>query len=164
MKTKLFRIALVLSLVLVALAGGCQSAPGVKGSAADLAAIDKLWDQWIAACNTGNLDLLMSLWVEDGVRMAPDTPTVLGKANIRASEKPLFEQSVIKMVLYREKPLVSGNMAFSRGVAVLSMTPKDGGKTATMRAKYGTLLLRQADGSWKVGVDNFSLDEPVKEE
>jgi uncharacterized protein (TIGR02246 family) len=165
MKNAPIRIIMAVCLALpLTLALGCQSGPGVKGSPADLAAIDKLWQQFTLADNTGDLDLMMSLWTEDGVRMAPDAPAVVGKTRIREAEKPMFEAMKNKLTLYPEQTLVSGDLAFSRGVAVLSMTPKAGGKTTTIKAKYGTVLVRQKDGSWKVAVDNFNLDEPPREE
>lgn len=137
-----------------------EEAEPVVDVEADITAINEIWTQYAVACNTGDLDLWISLWTDDGIRMAPDIPAVIGKEQIRATMKSLFDQFIFKGVINNEEVRVVGDWAFSRGTGTLSTTPKKGGKTTKIDAKYLTILERQADGSWKIAIDCFNYNVP----
>lgn len=128
---------------------------------ADITAIKKIWKQYTFAAETGDLDLWISLWIDNGIQMPPDTPAVVGKEQIRARMKPLFDQLIIKIPITCEEVRVSGDLAFSRGTYTLSTTPKAGGETTKVSGKYLTIFARQADGSWKIARDCFNYDAPL---
>ena len=62
---------------------------------ADIAAINELYEQYILAGNTGDLDLFMTLWMDNAIRMVQDTPAIIGQEPIRAHFKVPFEQGKI---------------------------------------------------------------------
>jgi len=127
---------------------------------ADVEAINEIWNQYVLGANTGDLELWISLWDENGIRMAPDAPAAFGKEQIRAQMEPLFGQFNIEIAINNEEVQIAGDWAFSRGAFILSLTPKVGGETTKFEGKYLSILERQADGSWKIARDCFNYNAP----
>jgi len=126
----------------------------------DITAIKEIFNQYTFACNTGDLDLWISLWTDNGIQMPPDTPARIGKEQIREKMKPLFDQFIIRIPITIREVRVAGDLAFSRGTYTLSTTPKAGGETIKLSGKYLTILEKQVDGSWKIARDCFNYNEP----
>ena len=131
---------------------------------ADIAAIEEIWDNYVLGMKTGDLDLWMSLYTDDVVKMLPDEPAVFGKEDLRASMKPLFDNFTFEIDIYNEEVQVAGDWAFSRGTCTVCLTPKAGGEPLYMDAKYLTIFKRQADGSWKIYIDCFNSNVPPAQE
>lgn len=130
---------------------------------ADITAINELYDQYCLRVNTGDLDLFISLWTDDAIKMDVDYPAIFGKENIRAYFKVPFEQFNINAAIYGETEVqVSDDWAFSRGTYTLSLTPKEGGSTTYIDGKWLDILKRQADGSWKIYIDCLNYNAPPK--
>ena len=129
---------------------------------ADISAVKEFGNQYAVACNTGDLDLYISLWTDDGVQMPPDTPAAIGKEQIRARMKPLFDQFIMEISLSIEEVRVAGDWAFGRCTYTISTTPKKGGETVKRSGKDLHILERQADGSWKIAIDCFNYNAPVQ--
>ncbi|MGB6866817.1 MAG: nuclear transport factor 2 family protein, partial [Candidatus Aminicenantaceae bacterium] len=49
----------------------------------DIAVFKEMLNQYAIACNTGDFELWISLWADDGVQMPPDTPARIGIEQIR---------------------------------------------------------------------------------
>lgn len=131
----------------------------------DITAINELYDQYCLWANTGDLDLFISLWADDAIKMDVDLPAIFGKENIRAHFKPGFEQFNLKCAICGETEVqVSDDWAFSRGTYTLSLTPKEGGPTTYIDGKWLDILKRQADGSWKIYIDCLNYNAPPKVE
>ncbi len=126
----------------------------------DIAAIEDVMNQFAVACNTGDLELYMSLCADDIVKMGPDAPATFGKEELRANEEPLFDNFTLEMVLYPEETQVDGDMGFTRGTFTLSITPKAGGEPIYMDGKALTICKRQGDGSWKISRDCYNSNVP----
>jgi len=125
---------------------------------ADIAAIKEHYDQYLHYINTDDLDLFISLWADDATRMEPGIPAIVGKENIRAQFKTIFDLFNNKMVMIGEIEVqVSGDLAFAYGTVTLSSTPREGGSIIQTDIKWLDGLKRQADGSWKIYVDCFNL-------
>ena len=134
---------------------------------ADIAAINEIINQYAVACNTGDFDLWISLWADDGVQMPPDTPARIGKEQIREAMKPAFDQMTFNIVITSiEDAKVYGDLGLTRCNYTLDMTPKAGGETipAMRDGKALTLYERQSDGSWKIAFDCFNSNLPPKQE
>jgi len=169
MKKSLTQLFLVISLCfLLCFSISCQKQAGEAESVvdveADITAINEIWTQYVATLTAGDLDLWISLWTDDGIRMAPDAPAVIGKEQIREAMKPAFDQMTFDIAIANKEVRVAGDWAFSRGTGTLSTTPKKGGKTTKIDGKYLTILERQADGSWKIAIDCFNSNVPPTSE
>lgn len=168
MKRPIFKFSIFLFILLLCFTLSCQQtaeepaeeAKPVVDVEADIGAINEIWSQYVIGGNTGDLDLWISLWDDDGIRMAPDTPAVFGKDQIRTQMTIPFEQFTFEISVTPEENQVAGDWAFSRGTYTLSLTPKAGGETSQFSGKFLTILKKQADGSWKIARDCFNYDAP----
>ena len=129
--------------------------------ASDVAQVYELWNEYVAACHAGDLDRWMSLWIDDGRQMPPDTPQRVGIEQIRAGMQPGFELFIMSnMVINTEEVRILGDRAYSHGTYVFDMTPKEGGETTSFSGKFLDILVKQADGSWKIAIDCHNYNEP----
>lgn len=89
------RLLIVIPLVcLLCFALSCQQGEEVAEEPvvdveADIEAINEIWSQYVLGANTGDFELWISLWDDNGIRMAPDTLAAFGKEQIRAQMEPI---------------------------------------------------------------------------
>lgn len=134
---------------------------------ADITAIKEMLNQYAVACDTGDFDLWISLWADNGVQMPPDTPARIGKDQIREAMKPVFDQMILDIAITSiEDAKVYGDLGLTRCNYTLDVTPKAGGETirAMRDGKALTLYKRQSDGSWKIVYDCFNSNVPPASE
>ena len=168
MKKSLLQFTMIIPVILLlCLTFSCQKqaeeAEPVVDVEADITAINEIWTQYAATLTAGDLDLWISLWTDDGIRMAPDAPAVIGKEQIREAMKPVFDQMTLDVTITSiEDAKVYGDLGLTRCNATLDMTPKAGGETihAMGDGKALTLYERQPDGSWKIAIDCFNSNVP----
>ena len=156
-------IILVITLAVLCFTFSCKKEVDVE---ADITAIKEIGNQYAVACNTGDFDLWISLWADDGVQMPPGTPARIGKEQIREGMKPAFDQMNLDITIHSiDDVKVYGDFGLSRGTYTLKMTPKAGGETIIVMpdGKALTLFERQSDGSWKVLYDCFNSNVPPKQ-
>jgi uncharacterized protein (TIGR02246 family) len=160
--------------ILICFTFSCQQGEEVAEKArpvvdieADITAIKEMLNQYAVAVNTGDFDLWISLWADDGVQMPPDTPVRIGKEQIREAMKPAFDQMTLDIAITSiEDAKVYGDLGLTRCNYTLDMTPKAGGETihAMRDGKALTLYDRQSDGSWKIVYDCFNSNVPPTSE
>ena len=133
---------------------------------ADITAIKEVLNRYALINNAGDWDQWISLWADDGVQMPPDDPARVGKEQIRAGMKPLFDQLNLHIVIQSiEDARISGDLGFTRCIYTLKATPKAGGETIDVmpEGKALTLYARQPDGSWKIVYDCFNSSTPPEQ-
>ena len=129
----------------------------------DITALKEMLNKYAVGCNTGDFDFWISLWIDDGRQMPPDTPARIGKEQIREGMKPVFNKMNLDLVITSiEEVKVYGDLGLTRCKYKLDLTPKAGGETihAMRDGKALTLYERQSDGSWKIAYDCFNSSEP----
>lgn len=132
---------------------------------ADITAIKEMLKQYAVITNAGDWDRWISLWADDGVQMPPDDPARVGKEQIRAGMKPLFDQLNLDIVIHSiEDAKIYGDLGLTRCIYSLKATPKAGGETIDVmpEGKALTLYGRQPDGSWKIVYDCFNSSTAPK--
>lgn len=125
----------------------------------DITAIKEMINQYEATINTGDFDLWISLWADDGIQMPPGAPARIGKEQIREAMKPSFDQMILDIAITSiEDAEVYGDLGLTHCNYTLAVTPKAGGETiiAVPDGKALTLYERQTDGSWKIVYDCFN--------
>ena len=125
----------------------------------DIAAIREVLNQYAVGVSTGDFDLWVSLWADDGRQMPPDAPACVGKEQIRDEMKPAFDEMSMELAIISvEDAKIYGDLGLTRCIYTLKMTPKAGGETinAMPEGKALTLYERQSDGSWKIAFDCFN--------
>jgi ketosteroid isomerase-like protein len=135
---------------------------GKSRTEADVAAIQKIWEGYTTGVNTGDANLWISLWDENGIRLAPDAPAVHGKAQILPGVQKAFGAFKLKIDIRSEEIVILGDRAFSSGTFTRKMAPKTGGPESFFEGKFLTIFKRQPDGSWKIYRDCFNSNAPPK--
>ena len=153
---KKLRLNIPVFLFLVTLFFGCAQNNKNADIEADKAAIKETLGQYVHGANTDDLDLFISVWTDDAIRMESGYPAIVGKEDIRAHFKMIgFDQFNINIDFYGELEVeVSGDLAFSHTNYILSLTPKEGGSTTHFDGKVVDIYKRQSDGSWKIYIDS----------
>lgn len=159
---------LSLAFILIVVLGimlSCDAQEATIDVDADITAIKEMLNQYAVGCNTGDFDLWISLWADDGIQMPPGTPARIGQEQIREGMKPAFDQMNLDIAIHSiEDVKVYGDLGLTRCTYTLKMTPKAGGETinAMPDGKALTLFERQSDGSWKVIYDCGNSNVPPK--
>lgn len=129
----------------------------------DTALIYGLWNEYAAAINAGDVERWMSLWVDDGLQMAPNSPTRVGKEQIFAAQQTevnLYETRSV--VIHIEEVSVIGDWAYSHGRYEVEMTSKDRGMIKSCSGNFLDILMKRADGSWRIVIDCRNYSQPSR--
>jgi uncharacterized protein (TIGR02246 family) len=120
---------------------------------ADLAAIEKLHQEDIAVTLSQDPKGLIDVWAEDGVRLNPGSPPVVGKQAIQAdNEKTRAQYPDFKVLSYApniKDVQIADGWAIEVGdvTATYRLSAKE--NPVNVNDKGMRLLKRQSDGSWK---------------
>jgi uncharacterized protein (TIGR02246 family) len=117
---------------------------------------EKMWKEFAASLEAGDLDRWLAMWTDDGIQMPPDEPAAVGKARIHARMAPALDKFKFDMEINNEEVQSAGDLAYARGTYKATLTPKAGGTAIPIDGKFMTILTRQADGSWKIHRDIFN--------
>jgi ketosteroid isomerase-like protein len=124
------------------------------GRQADLAAIEKLRQQDIAATIARDPVALSEFWTDDAIRIGAGVPADVGKQAIRASNERQAAQMKIKVLSYapeiKDFTFLDGGWAVEWRTFTASYVDLSGGGEA--KQVRGTLLgvwKKLPDGSWK---------------
>jgi ketosteroid isomerase-like protein len=142
----------------VAMAAHVFQGPGLEAKmddtrAQDLAAIEKMRKQDIAATLSRDTAALTELWTDDAVRLNQDGPDDIGKQAIRATNERQKASTPELRVLsyvpeYKELTITDG-WAFEWRYYTGSYVESPGGEVKHIRGKVLAVLKRLPDGSWK---------------
>lgn len=111
------------------------------------------------AFNEGNAAAIAAHFTEDAQLMAPGKPTSTGKAAVQIYYQSIFDEYNTQLESHYEEVEVSGNMAYGRGFAKVTLVPKKGGAPLVSTAKYLNILKKQSDGLWKTTHDIWNGNE-----
>jgi uncharacterized protein (TIGR02246 family) len=122
-------------------------------SAADLAGIEKLHREDVAATLSGDPVALANLFTDDGVLLEPGSPAIVGKKAILAeNEKEKAGNAGFRELSYRPETgdlRIVGGWAFEWGYFDASYEESPGGEVKRFRGKSLRVLEREPDGAWK---------------
>lgn len=139
---------------------GCSDDPQVNSSQEeDVAAITAVSEARAQAFNESDAQGIANHFTEDAILMAPGAPAAQGREAVAAYYQSIFDEYEPVLESYYEEVEVSGDMAYGRGEAKVSLTPREGGPTTTSTSKYLNILQRQPDGSWQTTRDVWNANE-----
>jgi uncharacterized protein (TIGR02246 family) len=121
------------------------------------AAVRKVTQDWALACNSRQLDDLVSTYAPDALVLRPNHPAVRGTAAIREFFFAALDAGFGEVELDLLRLDVIGDVAYEAGRCKM-LVPFVVGKRREERGKYLTVLARQANGEWRIVCDCWSSD------
>jgi len=144
---------------LTALGGHVRHEPAVAAGsqpdrAADLAAIEKLRQQDIAATVARDPVALTDLWAEDAIRLGVGAPPEIGQTTIRTSNERQTANKSFKVLSYvpetKDFTFLEGGWAVEWRTYTASYVDSPGRETKHARGTVLAVFKKLPDGSWKV--------------
>jgi len=147
----------VVLVLCVAVLGACSPAQDRGLSDEDRSAIEEMTRAWVGAHGSRDWDTLATMYTEEAVLMPPFARIVQGRSTIREWFENNEEYTSIDVTILE----IDGyeDLAYVRGTSRVTLSPP-GQEPVSYVGKYLDIRRREADGSWKVSVDMFSLDTP----
>jgi ketosteroid isomerase-like protein len=121
------------------------------------AAVRRITQEWVLACNTKHLDDLLDLYVADAMVMCSNYPAVRGAAAVREFFFGALDAGLGEVEVEPIRVEVAGDMAYEAG-RCKALVPGAAGKRREERGKYLWVLARQSNGEWKIASDCWSSD------
>jgi ketosteroid isomerase-like protein len=121
------------------------------------AAVRRLTQEWILACNTRQLEELTDLYAADALVLRANLPPIRGAAAVREFFFSSLEAGLGEVALDPMRVEVSGDLAHEVG-RYSALVPGTAGKRREERGKYLWVFGRQASGDWKLIAECWSSD------
>ncbi len=155
-----YRVCPFLIMVVAAVLAGCtDSASTTKSTEEDIKLISEISAARAKAFNDGNAAGIAVHFADSCVLMAPGKPASFGTQAVQAYYQSIFDEFHTELESHYEDVEVSGSLAYGRGEAKVTITPKNGGPSSTSTSKYLNILEKQADGTWKTTHDIWNGNE-----
>ena len=119
--------------------------------------------QWNRAYAERNAEALAGMYADDAALANPGEQLVRGKEAIRKATAAFAGDPNLKVTFEANRIQVaqSGELAYTRGRYVMTMTNPETGKPETGTGHYLTVWQKQADGSWKAVEDFITPGPPL---
>ena len=121
--------------------------------AADIAAIERVAQQWIELYTAGDLERLMTLYTEDAIVALHGRPALRGVEQIRNFFAPGMGKSRVTFEIDIEEIQVHGATAHLLSKYYLTAKPKDGGDVYRDAGRSLLIYKRNPDNEWKLYLD-----------
>jgi ketosteroid isomerase-like protein len=133
--------------------GPAASAGSQPDRAADLAAIEKVRQQDIAATLSRDPVALTDYWTDDAIRLGVGAPPEIGKKTILTSNERQTANKNFKVLSYvpetKDFTFLDGGWAVEWRTYTASYVDSPGGETKHARGTVLMVLKKLPDGSWK---------------
>jgi uncharacterized protein (TIGR02246 family) len=129
---------------------------------ADETAIRNVMSSYESALNASNTEAAMPLYAEDGVFMAPNNQSAVGKASVRQAYDAVFKAITLGVnFAIAELVVMSPQWAFVRTNS--TGTQKINATGATSREANQELFIfkKGDDGQWRIARYSFSTTNPL---
>ncbi len=121
------------------------------------AAVRRLTQEWVLACNTRHLDDLLDLYITDALVLRSNLPPVRGATAVREFFFSALDAGLGEVEVEPVRVEVVGDMAYEAG-RCSALVPSATGKRREERGKYLWVFSRQSNGEWKLAADCWSSD------
>jgi len=121
------------------------------------AAVRRITQEWVLACNTKHLDDLLDLYIADSLVLRSNYPPVRGAAAVREFFFGALDAGLGEVEVEPLRVEIAGDMAYEAG-RCKALVPSASGKRREERGKYLWVCARQSNGEWKLAVDCWSSD------
>ncbi|MFZ0318745.1 MAG: SgcJ/EcaC family oxidoreductase [Candidatus Sulfotelmatobacter sp.] len=121
------------------------------------AAVRRLTQEWVLACNTRQLDELLDLYAPDALVLRSNLPLLRGAAAVREFFFSALESGLGEVAVEPIRVEVIGDMAHEVG-RYSALVPGTSGKRREERGKYLWVFAKQSSGDWKLVSECWSSD------
>jgi len=121
------------------------------------AAVRRVTQEWVLACNTRHLDDLLDLYVSDALVLRSNCPPIRGAAAIREFFFGALDSGLGEVEVEPIRVDVVGDLAYEAG-RCKALIPSSTGKRREERGKYLWVFARQGNSEWKLAADCWSSD------
>jgi len=121
------------------------------------AAVRRLTQEWVLACNTRQLEELMELYAPDALVLRSNLPAIRGAVAVREFFFGSLEAGLGEVALDPMRVEVLGDLAHEVG-RYSALVPGTAGKRREERGKYLWVFAKQASGDWKLVSECWSSD------
>ncbi|MFW6202482.1 MAG: YybH family protein [Gemmatimonadota bacterium] len=137
----------------------CRDIDNPEGQS--LEALRRTFDHWREALRAGDLDTVVDLVTEDAEFWTNGRPTLQGRQSLRRAFAPIMEEWTLDQAFDCRELIVSGDVAFARGMESNRLVPVSGGEAVTERQRAFSVLRRGDDGVWRFarGMTNLPPEE-----
>ena len=137
-----------------------RGSPVLKGDSMSRgeAAVRRVAQEWVLACNTKHLDDLLDMYAADAIVLRSNFPSVRGAAAIREFFFNALDSGLGEVEVEPLRVEVVGGIAYEAGRCKALVSGGLAGKRREERGKYLWVLTKQEDGDWKLAADCWSSD------
>jgi uncharacterized protein (TIGR02246 family) len=129
---------------------------------ADETAIRNVMSSYEAALNGSSTDAAMPLYAEDGVFMAPNNQSAVGKASLRQAYDAVFRAITLKVKFtIAELVVMAPQWAFVRTNSAGTQTINATGATSREANQELFIFKKGDDGRWRIARYSFSTTNPA---
>jgi ketosteroid isomerase-like protein len=122
-------------------------------------------EQLLTASKAGDIEGLVSLFGDDAVLMAPNEPTLYGKAEVKEWFEEYFQHfSIVALTdTERETTIMNDGWAVERWAYMVAILPANSSEVERIRddGRWFIIWKRDTDGSWKMSQVMFNSIRPV---
>lgn len=122
------------------------------------AAVRRVTQEWVLACNTKHLDDLLDIYAADALVLRSNYPSVRGAAAIREFFFNALDAGLGEVEIEPLRVEVIGGIAYEAGRCKALVPGGAAGKRREERGKYLWVLAKQDNGEWKLTADCWSSD------
>ncbi|MCC5905056.1 MAG: SgcJ/EcaC family oxidoreductase [Balneolaceae bacterium] len=153
---KVFAIFTILLVIIT----GCERGTELPvNDEEDIRFIEQMSADRAEAFRNGDAAGIAVHFTEDGILMAPGSPTQQGREAVQEYYQSIFNEFETSLESYYDEVEVSGNIAFGRGFADVTAISRETGDTLRSTSKYINILQRQPDGTWQTTHDIWNDNE-----
>jgi uncharacterized protein (TIGR02246 family) len=121
------------------------------------AAVRRLTQEWVLACNTRRLDELIELYASDALVLRSNMPPIRGALAVREFFYSSLEAGLGDVAVDPIRVEVLGDVAHEVG-RYSALVPGASGKRREERGKYLWVFAKQSSGDWKLTSECWSSD------
>jgi uncharacterized protein (TIGR02246 family) len=134
---------------------------GSRGTNHEAAVTDAL-SSYEAALNASNTQAVMPLYTDDGVFMAPNNQSAVGKAAVHKAYDAVFKAITLKVKFtIAELVVMSPNWAFARTNSAGTQKIIASGVTSVEANQELFIFKKDDDGEWRIARYSFSTTNPM---
>jgi uncharacterized protein (TIGR02246 family) len=128
----------------------------------DEAAIRSVMSSYEAALNASSTEAAMPLYTQDGVFMAPNNQSAIGKAALRQAYDAVFKAITLKVKFaIAELVVMAPEWAFVRTNSAGTQKINATGATSAEANQELFIFKKEDDGKWRIARYSFSTTNPI---